>query len=112
MILELKRSCDWYKEYRCELTKELDKLSNISKHHYYDYFYHYILADDYCKGVKCLAIRVPGGTVGGITVDDNNVITSLVIDTDYVVKTYPSNINTILKKYIGRKIKYNEIIDY
>ena len=93
-------------EYTCELTKELDSLANLTDKEFYDIFYHYILADEYCKKEKCLAIRVPGGTVGGIWIDDNNVITKIVIDTDYVVKTYPSDINEIMQKFVGEVIEY------
>ena len=93
-------------EYRCGLTKELDDMSGISKQHYYDMFHHYILADEWCKKEKCLAIRVPGGTVGGIHFNDNNTITKIVIDIDYVVKTYPSNVNDLIQKYIGEVIEW------
>lgn len=93
-------------EFRCDLTKELDKLSNISKGHYYDMYYHYILADDYCKKEKCLAIRVPGGTVGGIWINDNNEITKIEIDTNYVVKSYPNDINELIQKYIEEVIEW------
>lgn len=92
-------------EYVCELTKELDELAKIS-----DYrkcgFCHYILADNYCKKEKCLAIRVPGGTVGSVWIDDNDVITKIVIDTDYVIKTYPNNVNGLMEKYIGEVIEW------
>lgn len=93
-------------EFRCELTKELDSLAKLSEEHYYDMFYHYILADDYCKKEKCLAIRVPGGTVGGIWIDDNNAITKIVVDTEYVVKTYPNNVNELIQKFVGEVIEY------
>lgn len=95
-----------YKEYICDLTKELDDISGISKQHYYDMFHHYILADEWCKDQKCLAIRVPGGTVGSIHFDDNNVITKIVIDTDYVVKTYPTNVNELIQRFIGEVIEW------
>ena len=95
-------------EYICELTDKLDSLSGLDKLKHYDIFYHYILADDYCKNIMCLAIRVPGGTVGGIEFDENNIITNIVIDTDYVVKTYPDNIKEIIKDYIGKTIEYLE----
>ena len=92
------------KEFICNLTKEFDEASGISdKHH--RFFQHYILADEWCRNNKCLAIRVPGGTVGGIWIDDNNVITKIVVDTNYVVKTYPDNVNKLMKKYIGRIVR-------
>ena len=93
-------------EYVCALTKELDSLAKLTDKEFYDLFYHYILADDYCKKEKCLAVRVPGGTVGGIWIDDDNVITKIVIDIDYVVKTYPSNVNELIQKFIGTVIEY------
>ena len=93
-------------EYICELTKKLDLLAELIDKEFYDVFYHYIVADGYCKADKCLAIRVPGGTVGGIWLDDNNVITKIVIDTDYVVKTYPSNINDLIQDFVGEVIEY------
>lgn len=104
--MRLQQRISGYKEYRCDLTKELDDISSISEQHYYDMFHHYILADEWCKNQKCLAIRVPGGTVGGIHFDDNNVITKIVIDTDYVVKTYPANVNELIQKFVGEVIEW------
>ena len=92
-------------EYKCDLTKELDDISNISKDRHYDMFHHYILANEWCKKEKCLVIRVPGGTVGGIWIDDNNIITKIIVDTDYMVKTYPDNVNDIIQKFIGEVIE-------
>lgn len=93
-------------EYRCTLTLELDSLSKIAENDYYDMFYHYILADDWCIKDRCLCIRVPGGTVGGIWIDENDVITKIKIDTDYVVETYPNNINELMQKFIGEVIEF------
>ena len=93
-------------EYRCELTRELDSLARLTEDVYYDFFYHYILADDYCKKEKCLAIRVPGGTVGDLWIDSRNIITKIAIDTDYVVKTYPDNVNKIVQKFVGEIIEW------
>ena len=104
--LKLERRKSVCEEYRCDLTKELDDMSGISKQHYYDMFHHYILADEWCKKEKCLAIRVLGGTVGGIHFNDNNTITKIVIDIDYVVKTYPSNVDDLIQKYVGEVIEW------
>lgn len=93
-------------DYVCELTKELDELAKLTGKKFYDVFYHYIVVDKYCKKEKCLAIRVPGGTVGGIWIDDSNVITKIVVDTDYVVKSYPSDVNELIKKFIGTVIEF------
>ena len=105
MKLEVRR----YKklnEFRCDLTRELDSLSHLTEKDYYHIFYHYILADDLSKKDKCLPVRVPGGTVGGIWFDDNNMITKIVIDTNYVVKTYPDNINELIHKFVGEIIEF------
>lgn len=104
--MKLEKRKHWEDEFICELTKELDALAGLSKSEYYDFFHHYILADDWCKKEKCLAVRVPGGTVGGVWIDDNNVITKIVIDTTYTVKTYPDNINDVIQKFVGEVIEY------
>ena len=104
--MKLEHCISYMEEYRCDLTKELDEVSGISRNNHYDMFYHYILANKWCKNQKCLAIRVPGGTVGGIHFDDNNVITKIILDTDYVVKTYTSNINELIQKFIGETIEW------
>ena len=104
--MKLQQHIPGYKEYRCDLTKELDSISGISKMHDYDMFHHYILADEWCKNQKCLAIRVLGGTVGSIYFNYDNIITEIMIDTDYVVKTYPSNVNEIVQKFVGEVIEW------
>lgn len=97
---------EWSKtEFRCALTKELDALSKIDESEFYDLFHHYIVADRIAIKDKCLLIRVPGGTLGGIWLDENNTITKIHVDTDYVVKTYPSNINELIQKFVGEVIE-------
>ena len=93
-------------EYTCDLTEELDSLAKLTDREHYDWYHHYILADDWCINKKCLAIRIPGGTLGGIWIDDNNVITKIVVDTDYVVKTYPKNVNELIQKFVGEVIEF------
>lgn len=92
-------------EFVCDLTRELDTVSGIVDNQYYCLFRHYILADEWCMNNKCLAIRVPGGTVGGIWIDENNVITKIVVDTNYVIKTYHENVNELMGKYLGKAIE-------
>lgn len=104
--MKLNLSSSWNDEFKCELTDELDKLANLNYEE--TFLYHYILADEFCRGKKCLAIRVPGGTIGGLWVDDNNVITRLEIDTNYVVDSYPDNVNELVQKYIGQTIEFND----
>lgn len=76
---------------------------------------HYILATNSYKKDHLYAIRIPGGTVGDIETDNNDIILNLTIDVNYVVRTYPKNINEIIQKYIGEKIEFedeeNEEID-
>ena len=105
MKLELVRRCWFENIHKCELTKELDKLTGLDTEEYYERFYHYIITDRLSEKDKCYPVRVPGGTVGGVWVDDDNIITKIVIDTNYVVKTYPEDVNEQMKKFIGQKIE-------
>lgn len=89
-------------EYFCELTSELDRLSNINPNSFRK---HYILASNSCRKNRCLAIRVPGGTLGNLEYDDNDIITKVFVDTNYVVKTYPDDVNEQVQKFIGQKIE-------
>lgn len=49
---------------------------------------------------------MPGGTVGDIHFDDNYIITKIVIDTNYVIKTYPANVNKLIQKFVGEAIEW------
>ena len=66
---------------------------------------HYVLCD---YENSCLPIRIPGGTLGSIEYDENKVITKIHVCTDYVVKTYPDDVNEQLKKFIGQKIEIGD----
>lgn len=93
-------------EYYCDLTKELDNIIGLSQEQHWK---HYVLAEDSMIKDRVLAIRIPGGTVGGIWIDDNGVITKVSVDTEYyVAKKYPKDVNEKLKHYVGEKI---EIVD-
>ena len=88
----------------CSLTQELDVLAKFGEDSLYK---HYIMmVDDFYKKEKVIPIRVPGGTVGGIYIDDNFLINKVIVDTTYVVKTYPANINDILTKYVGENLEF------
>ena len=107
----LKRKYEWCcrDEYYCELTKELDILSGLNKRESYEgYKYrHYIYATDSDKKEHCYAIRVPGGTLGDIVANNDDYIIDITIYTNYVIRTYPHNVNEIIKKkYIGKKIEF------
>lgn len=102
MQLELRNG--FSKEYRSNLTRELDEISCISSKHYSDSFHHYILANKWCLDNRCLAIRVPGRTVGGIWIDDNNKILKISIDLNTLLN-YPDNVSEIVEKYVGEEIE-------
>lgn len=106
MKLQYNKKYGFISEYRCELTIVLDKLAQLDVRESYEFYYHYVLVDDYGIKEKCLPIRVPGGTVGGIWFDDDRIVTKIFIDTDYVVKNYPINVNDLIQKYVGEKIEW------
>ena len=89
-------------EYYCEITTELDKLAGLD---FNGHLKHYVLCD---YKDCCLPIRIPGGTLGSIEYDENKVITKIHVCTDYVVKTYPDNVNEQLQKFIGQKIEIED----
>lgn len=93
-----------FNEYYCELTQTLDSLANFNVNER-PYYRHYILADEYCRTKKCLPIRVPGGTVGGVWINDKNVITQIDIDINYVVKTYSKDVKDVIQKYVGEVLE-------
>lgn len=89
-------------EYFCDITSELDKLAEIDSN---GRWRHYVL-NNYANDEHCLPIRIPGGTLGGIWFDDNNIITKVKVDTDYVVKSYPIDVNEQIQKFVGQKIEF------
>ena len=97
-------------EYHCELTKELDELAGFDKIMIDEYAYgHYILATESDMRQKLLYIRIPGGTVGNIFLDKTeNIITKITIDKDYVVDSYPENVQEYVQKYVGEKIEIGD----
>ena len=95
-------------DYRCEFTRFLDNEAKLDEVDISYGFYHYIIAGKSELKDKILPFRVPGGTLGGIWIDDNNIITKIEIDTDYVVKSYPEDIKEKIKKFIGEKIEFEE----
>ena len=88
-------------EYICAITDELNYLSGYNNTKYG----HYILFDKGYIEDKVIPIRVIGGTVGAIKIDDSLTITDTIIDTEYVVKTYPTNVNELMKHWIGEEIE-------
>ena len=92
---------------RCRnaITKELDRMSGMVVG---DVYHHYILNDSWSVKEKILSIRVPGGTIGDIKYDDNGTITSISIDTNYVVKTYWRHVKKHIQKFVGMKLIFKD----
>lgn len=87
-------------ECHCELTTTLDELAGLIDKK--SNWKHYIMIDELTKKNKCMAIRIPGGTVGSINYNEDRVITDISIDKNYVVSSYVENVNELMKKkYIG-----------
>ena len=92
-----------FNEYHCELTDELDKLSGLDDKD--SVLHHYVIVDDHSMKNRCLPIRIPGGTVGGVWFNENLTIIKIIIDTNYVVKTYPDDVNEVVQKYVGKVLE-------
>ena len=104
--MKLERRYEWDKtDFRCDLTYLLDELSLLDQMPCYDLHHHYLLIDKIALEEKILPIRVPGGTIGAVFINENNEIAMIKIDRDYVVKTYPANINELLLKFIDEAIE-------
>lgn len=88
-------------EYYCGITTELDKLAGLDPNGHWK---HYVLCD-YEDG--CLPIRIPGGTLGTIEYDENKIITKIHVCTDYVVKTYPDDVNEQTLWWINKALSYS-----
>lgn len=80
-----------------DLTKELDDYLDFNlKYKLNNYIYDHPFDNSW-------PIRYPGATRGGIRVDENNIITDIVLyeDSDDI---YKKNVRDILSKYIGMKL--------
>lgn len=100
-LTEKKKWCTFC-EWTCELTRDLDQMSGM------DEKLHYLQKDTLKlmgeEDIPDYFIRVPGGTVGSIWMDNEN-IRDIFIDTGYVVDSYPEDVNERVKKYIGERIE-------
>lgn len=89
----------------CELTWFLDQVAGLDEKLHYIIENSLILSDD--EDPAAYHIRVPGGTVGSIWLDVDHNIKRIFIDTDYVIDSYPNNVNEQVKKFIGERIEEN-----
>lgn len=92
--------------YVCMLTHELDNIAKIPSNRNW---YHYIMVDKYAIQERNFPIRVPGGTVGDIRFDKNNTIADIYINTNYVVKTYPDDLDFKIQHFIGMKLNLEDV---
>lgn len=99
----ISRHNNWV-EFYCDITTELDNLAVVKPVGNLCSWRHYILVDNTSLKDKCLSIRVPGGTVGNVFIDDSFVITKIIINPRYVVKTYPVDISEKINKFVGTRI--------
>ena len=87
------------KAWTCEITWFLDQVAGLDERLHYIVINDLILFDD--EEPATYYIRVPGGTVGSIFLDDDYNIKEIFIDLNNVVESYPANINKQMKKFIG-----------
>lgn len=90
------------KAWTCEITWFLDQAAGLDEKLHYIVINDLILFDD--EDPATYYIRVPGGTVGSIFLDDDCDIKRVFIDTNYVIDSYPVNINEQVKKFIGERM--------
>lgn len=105
--IELVQRRSFDDQFVCNLTKDLDNIAKLNKDYTLENLYvHYLFIDNYTRKhyTSAIPIRVPGCTVGGIWIDKDNKIVKISINNNCIIK-YPEDINEIMKKYIGVKIK-------
>lgn len=90
------------KAWTCEITWFLDQAAGLDEKLHYIVINDLILFDD--EDPATYYIRVPGGTVGSIFLDDDYNIKEIFIDPNNVVESYPVNINKQVKKFIGERM--------
>ncbi len=103
------------RDYNCVITEDLDIMSDRRNAKEWEKHYIYIETGDlqsfYNHKPFDLAIRVPGGTVGTISLDENAIITAIHVDTNYVVTNYWRHVNKHLQKYVGGKVEIIDIVE-
>lgn len=89
-------------EYYSELTVELDRRLGFDSDKVHK---HYVLADDFFVEEKCLPIRIPGRTIGGIYLDEKGIITRVAINESLVGAVYSVDTNEWLERFVGERIE-------
>jgi hypothetical protein len=91
---------DEYIEYTNDLTREMDTYLKNKNAYMKTYVY------DHSLSGKTWSIRYPGATRGHIEIDENNIITNIVLYKDNMNthKIYNENIEECFKKYINMKL--------
>lgn len=90
------------KAWVCEITWFLDQVAGLDERLHYIVTDSLLASDD--ENPVTYYIRVPGGTVGSIWLDDDHSIREIFIDTEKVVESYPKNINEQVKKFVGERM--------
>lgn len=101
MRLEERNKWCTFKEWTCDLTRDLDQMAGLDER------LHYLQEDRFrfmLKNPPDYLIRVPGGTVGNIRLDKEGKIERIFIDRYGVVQSYPKDLEERIKKYIGERI--------
>lgn len=86
----------------CEITWFLDQVAGLDEKLHYIVINDLILFND--EDPATYYIRVPGGTVGSIWLDDDYNIRRIFIDPNDVVESYPANINKQVRKFVGERM--------
>lgn len=86
----------------CEITWFLDQVAGLDEKLHYIVINDLILFND--EDPATYYIRVPGGTVGSIWLDDDYNIRRIFIDTEYVIESYPEDINEQMRKFISERM--------
>lgn len=90
------------KAWTCEITWFLDQAAGLDEKLHYIVINDLILFDD--EDPATYYIRVPGGIVGSIFLDDDYNIKEIFIDPNDVVESYPANINKQVRKFVGERM--------
>lgn len=87
------------KEFVNDLTKEMDR------HLLYGHKFQTYLTSK--KNSKCVILRFPGATRGHLTLDDNNIITDIVLyetACDNCIRCYSHKVRESIKQFIGMEL--------